>query len=254
MPGKPSYRRRMANLGRADLRGALAIVETLAADRGADPFPLPVVAQLQELTEADTAAGYVECEIGRRGPQMCRQLVTRPAPGWLPMTLERVGEQDPINELHCSDASTPVAISDRMTAGEFHRLELYRLVCEPLGTADSIRLYLPAPKGTARYFFFDRSRYGFPARTRLLLELLRPHLANARAHFDERLVLRGDGTLSPREIEIMQWVARGTGNAEIARQLWVSEHTIRKHLENIYAKLGVHSRTAAVATLRNTRN
>jgi DNA-binding CsgD family transcriptional regulator len=241
----------MAELGRADLRGALALVETLAADRGTDPFPLPVLAQLQELAEADTAAAYVESEVVQRGPAMCYELVTRPQPEWLRPTLERVGAQDPIHELHCSNATAPVAISDRMTAGEFHRLELYRLVCEPLGTADSIRLYLPAPKGTARYFFFDRSRYGFPARTRLLRELLRPHLAHARARFDERLVVRGDGTLSPREIEIMHRVAQGAGNAEIARQLWVSEHTVRKHLENIYAKLGVHSRTAAVATLRN---
>ena len=41
-------------------------------------------------------------------------------------------------------------------------------------------------------------------------------------------------------------VAAGHSNAEIARQLFLSENTVRKHLENIYQRLSVSSRTAAV--------
>lgn len=53
--------------------------------------------------------------------------------------------------------------------------------------------------------------------------------------------------LTRREREVLTWVARGTRSAEIARALAVRPCTIEKHLERIYAKLGVHSRTAAVA-------
>jgi DNA-binding CsgD family transcriptional regulator len=53
--------------------------------------------------------------------------------------------------------------------------------------------------------------------------------------------------LTPREREVMAWVARGKTNAQIAAVLWVAPSTVRKHLENVYAKLGVSSRTAAVA-------
>jgi DNA-binding CsgD family transcriptional regulator len=53
--------------------------------------------------------------------------------------------------------------------------------------------------------------------------------------------------LTPREREILELVAEGRTNAEIAERLWVSSLTVRKHLENIYAKLGVHTRTAAAA-------
>jgi DNA-binding CsgD family transcriptional regulator len=59
----------------------------------------------------------------------------------------------------------------------------------------------------------------------------------------------GDGTLTDREAEILSWVARGKSNQEIALLLFVSQHTIRKHLENSFRKLGVHTRAAAVARL-----
>jgi DNA-binding CsgD family transcriptional regulator len=52
--------------------------------------------------------------------------------------------------------------------------------------------------------------------------------------------------LTAREREVLAWVARGKTNAEIARLLWVAPATVGKHLENVYAKLGVGTRTAAV--------
>jgi DNA-binding CsgD family transcriptional regulator len=59
-----------------------------------------------------------------------------------------------------------------------------------------------------------------------------------------------DVGLTPREREVLGLVAEGLTNAQIARTLWVAESTVAKHLEQAYAKLGVHSRTAAVARLR----
>jgi DNA-binding CsgD family transcriptional regulator len=56
--------------------------------------------------------------------------------------------------------------------------------------------------------------------------------------------------LTAREREILDLVAEGRTNAEIAERLWVSPGTVRRHLENIYAKLGVHTRMAAVALFR----
>jgi DNA-binding CsgD family transcriptional regulator len=53
--------------------------------------------------------------------------------------------------------------------------------------------------------------------------------------------------LTQREQEVLSWVARGKTNAEIAQLLWLSPGTVRKHLENVYAKFGVGTRTAAVA-------
>lgn len=54
--------------------------------------------------------------------------------------------------------------------------------------------------------------------------------------------------LSAREREVLALVAKGTSNREIARELFISEATVKTHLTHLYAKLGVNDRAAAVAT------
>jgi DNA-binding NarL/FixJ family response regulator len=51
--------------------------------------------------------------------------------------------------------------------------------------------------------------------------------------------------LTRRELEILQLVAEGHSNAELARMLWVTEQTVKFHLSNVYRKLGVANRTEA---------
>jgi len=53
--------------------------------------------------------------------------------------------------------------------------------------------------------------------------------------------------LTPRELEILMLVASGASNGLIARQLWVTEQTVKFHLSNVYRKLGVANRTEAGA-------
>jgi DNA-binding NarL/FixJ family response regulator len=61
-----------------------------------------------------------------------------------------------------------------------------------------------------------------------------------------RMRAPAEEALSPRELEILQAVARGLSNKEIGRQLYVSEATVKTHLLRIFGKLGVDDRTAAV--------
>ena len=55
--------------------------------------------------------------------------------------------------------------------------------------------------------------------------------------------------LTQREMDVLEWVARGKTNRDVADILGMSPRTVNKHLEHIYEKLGVETRTAAVARL-----
>ncbi|NBF00063.1 response regulator transcription factor [Nonomuraea sp. KC401] len=59
------------------------------------------------------------------------------------------------------------------------------------------------------------------------------------------------GPLSPREVEVLQLVASGATNREAAARLFLTEATVKSHLLNIYAKLGVNDRAAAVTEAFN---
>lgn len=61
-----------------------------------------------------------------------------------------------------------------------------------------------------------------------------------------RLRAGGDPMLSERELEVLALVAEGMRNSQIARKLYIAEGTVKRHLSNIYAKLGAGSRTDAV--------
>lgn len=63
---------------------------------------------------------------------------------------------------------------------------------------------------------------------------------------NDTLVALEEKGLTRREVEVLEWVARGKTNNEIGLILSISPRTASKHLEHIYTKLGVESRTAAV--------
>ena len=59
---------------------------------------------------------------------------------------------------------------------------------------------------------------------------------------------RGDPlqVLTPRELEVLRLLAEGLESSEIAERLFIAVDTARKHIKNIYSKLGVHSRWEAI--------
>jgi DNA-binding NarL/FixJ family response regulator len=62
--------------------------------------------------------------------------------------------------------------------------------------------------------------------------------------------LHDPDTPSPRELEVLAAVAEGHDNATIARDLYISQATVKSHLASLFVKLGVNSRTGAVAEAR----
>ncbi|WP_411277768.1 response regulator transcription factor [Gaiella sp.] len=146
----------------------------------------------------------------------------------------------------------PVALSDVFP----RRLRVepeFNLNYREYGSADEIGVPLDRHRHwTAQVGVFRLQDFG--ERERLIFQLLQPHLAALYrvATLRRRLGVTADTErlLTTREREVMTHVSSGLTNAQIARVLVIEPSTVRKHLEHVFEKLGVSSRTAAVAKLR----
>jgi len=143
----------------------------------------------------------------------------------------------------------PRKMSDLLSRREWCARELYNVCYAPLQYELAFRL--PIDARYTKTFLFRSSRRDFSERDRFVLELLQPHLEQIDETFERQRRVNVNVPLTRREREILGWVECGKKNAEIAQILWISPLTVRKHLENIYEKLGVQTRTAAVGRLRS---
>jgi DNA-binding CsgD family transcriptional regulator len=150
------------------------------------------------------------------------------------------------------DLRSVLKIADFYSARQWHATGMYYDNYRPQGYEHELQLCLPAgpprtirPGRTVRlYFFRGPGGPDFSERDRALLTLLRPHLH--QAYLDAELRRPPTPLLAPRHWELLRLVAAGHTNTQIARRLGISEGTVRTHLENIYGRLRVSSRTAAV--------
>lgn len=128
-------------------------------------------------------------------------------------------------------------------------------------------LPLAMSAGTPVSIVLERRHAHFSERERERLALLQPHLAflfrqaagalpslpssgTAAAPQARDLASASSAALTPREGDVMHWLACGKTDADIAALLAISPRTVHKHLEHIYEKLGVETRTAAVMAVR----
>jgi len=113
------------------------------------------------------------------------------------------------------------------------------------GVGHTLVMPLPAPPGSCRRLvFLRRPGCAFSDEDRSAAVLLQPHIADALRCQSRHAAAR---MLTGRQRELLGLVAAGHDNIAIARRLGLSPYTVRKHLENAFARLEVTSRTAAVA-------
>jgi DNA-binding CsgD family transcriptional regulator len=149
------------------------------------------------------------------------------------------------------DLRSVVKPSDFYSARQWHSTGMYGDILRPQGFEHQIQLCLPdparlsaGPGRTFRLYLFRGPGPDFSERDRALLVLLRPHLHQAFLDAEQRR--HPVPRLTPRQNDLLRLLAAGHTNTQIARRLGISEGTVRTHLENIYERLNVSSRTAAV--------
>jgi len=133
-------------------------------------------------------------------------------------------------------------ISDVVPLDSFRRTPLFNDYYRPIGIRHAMAVPVHVDRRFLVSFVFNRTGSAFTDRERDLAETIRPHLADLyRLGAGKRPSL----PLTPREREVLEWVAAGKTSRDIAAILGASPRTIEKHLERIYDKLGVETRTAA---------
>jgi DNA-binding CsgD family transcriptional regulator len=150
------------------------------------------------------------------------------------------------------DLRTVIKIADFYSARQWHSTGMYADLYRPQGVEHDLMLTLPVPPGTppgpgrtVRLFLFRGPGPDFSEADRALLTLLRPHLH--QAYLDAERRRHPLPQLTPRHRQLLHLLAEGRTNGQIARRLGLSEGTVRTHLEHLYRRLQVSSRTEAAA-------
>jgi DNA-binding CsgD family transcriptional regulator len=154
-------------------------------------------------------------------------------------------QHPPCHYLTTTGSLEVVQVSDFVTSRQLRSREIYAEMFQPLGVEHIMCLPLPTAPGRTRVYLFGREAgRGFTEAERTLLILLQPHLYRIHREAAGRRGPRR--SLTRRQLEIVRCLALGMSSDEIARQLLIAPGTVRKHLENVFNRLGVTSRTAAV--------
>ena len=159
---------------------------------------------------------------------------------------DRHFHEHPLVRFHAYQGGrVPQRISDSVPFEQFRRSALYNDYYRRIRIDHAIALPIYVRDGLLVSFVLNRTRRDFSDRERALLEVLRPHLARVYQRINTV------GQLTAREAEVLRWVAAGKSDAQIGAILRISARTVQKHLQNVYDKLGVESRTAAAMRVRS---
>ena len=239
-----------ARLRSSDAAALLDIVAHGLSTDGNDSFPAAVLREVERLIPSDAFVGYQEGDISStfRVVELV-EVVGEPVPPQIEDAYRALGSQNPHRCRTNARQRRVLRLSDFASRRELRRLEYYREVFQPLGIQDALRLWLPAPDGRARTVYFERSGRDYTDREKTLLELLRPHFIRIHRLRATRRRARAALELTEREADVLALVREGKTNREIGDTLFISPHTVRKHLQHVFEKLGVATRTAAAERL-----
>jgi DNA-binding CsgD family transcriptional regulator len=251
----------MKHLTRNDYASALAVMarlETAAGD--ARTFAREAVlaltqfvaSELTTLSECDLVTGHRRV-VGLPGVRLGERDIE---------SFDRHFFEHPLVRYHgFAGGRVTRRISDSLSRSEFRRSAIYADYYLRVGLEHTVAVPLLIDERRLVSVVLNRRGLDFSERDCERLEVLRPHLAFLYRQANRNSAAPGvaeaappaamqeEGgpeTLTPRENEVLRWLAHGKTDAEIAALLGLSPRTVQKHLEHIYIKLGVETRTAAV--------
>ena len=158
----------------------------------------------------------------------------------------KFGHENPV-VAHLAKAFAPaLRISDFMSFNKFSRTGYYSEVLVNLtGYRDQAAVLIRLPN-CLMSFTLNRETQ-FTEEEKMMLELLQPHLERVLYRATEYLALPASPPLTPREREVLHWLAEGKRDEEISVILQMKPRTVHQHVRAILQKLDAETRTAAAA-------
>lgn len=250
-------------LSNADLRHAIDVVCSVSEACGTRAeFSCAGVAALAKLVPADIIHLSL-CDLDTH-----HRVVVSGQPGAIGQreieVFDHYFDVHPLVRTHGRDMhAVTKQISDIISPHDFRRTPIYNEYYRVIGVEHAVSCPFHVDSRYLIGFVMNRSgRRGFSARDCALLDLIQPHLSNlyrlsialdasnAMSFPAEGGGSRASGIktvhLTRRERQVLSWLAAGKTSRDISEILGNSRRTVEKHLEHIYAKLGVETRTAAV--------
>jgi DNA-binding CsgD family transcriptional regulator len=238
-------------MGQVDLRRVLSAVGAAAEATTEEEFADAVLASAVAVVGADSA---VVTEVG--GPVL--RVWSWPKeflPTERQVAFERLNRDEPWPLATHTRAGfeRPVRISDFFDRRQYQRLAIYGELLRLLEVDHQVAFSLPMGRTRLLCVAVDRQGRDFTEADLDRLDALRrPLLANAIriGQLHARVVIEdgsGPVALTRRESDVLSLVTGGLANDQIGRRLGISARTVNKHLEHIYAKIGVRNRTEATA-------
>ena len=246
----------ITRLRAADLEAAFSFLEEAQTVDGPAPFTPELLDRLIEVVGCEFASFSEVDDPMRLTRWYVKSSAEPPLPedeGWWesPRTAK-------LRRYRFANRGRPVIVLADVLSRDERTSATFNFNFRDYGACDELHVYLDSsPTWFAGLNLASERDFG--PRERLMVHVLRPHLTGLyrSAELRRRLAATAEAfdpdatdRLTRREREVMLCVSDGLSNAEIASILVVERSTVRKHLEHIYEKLAVKSRTAALAKLR----
>lgn len=244
----------------SELRGALDALYAIGegsvssdefARRGVECLPRLVASELTTLSVCNLDTGHRSVVSDQPGAISARDIEV----------FDRYFFDHPLVREHGRNpCAVTKRIGDLLPEAEFLRTPLYNDYYRYIRIDHAMAVPIHVDRRFLVSFVLNRSKRDFSDRDRACLEIIRPHLGNlyrlnvaanragdAPAPTDSSVWSAALALpLTSRERDVLYWIAAGKTDRDIGAILCISPRTVHKHLQHIYEKLGVETRTAAV--------
>ncbi|MFI9561650.1 response regulator transcription factor [Nonomuraea endophytica] len=233
-----------------DLRALMAVIDDGKQDEPTAAMPWAVLEGLGKLI-ACTCVSFFHCDMAGRRKVAAQQAAAGEHDMETDFEDEEYFERSStflpnVYFTNMGDLTRVIGWSDFFTGRQLKNQPYFARTFLPQGLKHSVMIGLTDMPDHIRRIVLSRdSGQDFSERERLILRVLRPHLYEV--YLDSQRRRNNVPQLTPRERDVLRLAAQGRSNADIARQLFITVSTVRKHLEHIYDRTGARSRTAAAA-------